>query len=87
MSRTLQRRQRKHLNNRRKHERAGSDNMAKQEDGNLKLIGFASRFSSDTEKKYVKNELELLAVVWRMERFRLYIYGKPIDSLTKHQAL
>ena len=61
--------------------------MAKQEDGNLKLIGFASRFSSDTEKKYVKNELELLAVVWRKERFRLYIYGKPIDLLTKHQAL
>ena len=33
-------------------------------DGKLKPIGFASRFLSDTGKKYAINELELLAVVW-----------------------
>ena len=59
----------------------------KQKDGNLKPIGFASRFLSDTEKKYAINELELLAVVWGSEQFRLYIYGKPIELLTDHQAL
>ena len=55
--------------------------------GDLKPIGFASRFLSDTEKKYAIKELELLAVVWGLEHFRLYIYGKPIKLLTDHQAL
>ena len=31
--------------------------------------------------------MELLAVVWGLEHFRLYIYGKPIKLLTGHQAL
>ena len=53
----------------------------------LKPIAFASRFLSDTEKRYAINELELLAVVWGLEHFRLYIYGKPIKLLTDHQAL
>ena len=33
------------------------------------------------------NELELLAIVWRLEHFRLYMYGKAINLLTDHQAL
>ena len=65
----------------------GATLWQKQKDGNLKPIGFASRFSLDTEKKYAINELELLAVVWGLEHFRLYIYGKPIELLTDHQAL
>ena len=65
----------------------GATLWQKQKNGNLKPIGFASRFLSDTEKKYAINELELLAVVWGLEHFRLYIYGKPIELLTNHQAL
>ena len=38
-------------------------------------------------KKHPIIELELLAVVWGLEHFRLYIYGKPIKLLTDHQAL
>ena len=59
----------------------------KEKDGYSKPFGFASRFSSDTEKKYGINELELLAVEWGLERVRLYNYGKPIKLLTDHQAL
>ena len=65
----------------------GATLWQEQPDGKLKPIGFASRFLSDTEKKYAINELELLAVVWGLEHFRLYIYGKPIKLLTDHQAL
>ena len=61
--------------------------MARTTGRKLKPIGFASRFLSDTEKKYAINELELLAVVWGLEHFRLYLYGKPIKLLTDHQAL
>ena len=65
----------------------GATLWQKQKDGNLNPVGFASRYLSDTEKKYAINELELLAVVWGLEHFRLYIYGKPIELLTDHQAL
>ena len=65
----------------------GATLWQEQPDGKLKPIGFDSRFLSDTEKKYAINELELLAVVWGLEHFRLYIYGKPIKLLTDHQAL
>ena len=48
-------------------------------------------FYRTRKKKYAINELELLAVVWGLEHFRLYIYiyisGKPINLLTDHQAL
>ena len=57
-----------------------------QPDRKLKPIGFSSRFLSDTEKNTI-NELELLAVVWGLEHFRLNLYGKPIKLLTGHQAL
>ena len=65
----------------------GATLWQEQPDGKLKPIGFASRFLSDSEKKYAINELELLAVVWGLEHFRLYIYGKPIKLLSDHQAL
>ena len=65
----------------------GATLWQKKPDENLKPISFASRFLSDTEKKYAINELELLAVVWGLEHFRLYVYGKPIKLLTDHQAL
>ena len=56
----------------------------KQNAGELKPIGLASRFLSDTEKKYAIYELELLAVVWVLEHFRLHIYGNPIELSTDH---
>ena len=51
----------------------GATLWQEQSDGKLKPIGFASRFLSDTEKKYAINELELLAVLWGLEHFRFYI--------------
>ena len=65
----------------------GATLWQEQPNGDLKPIGFVSRLLSDTEKKYAINEMELLAVVWGLEHFRLYIYGKPIKLLTDHQAL
>ena len=51
----------------------GATLWQKQKDGYLKPIGTASRYLSDTEKKYAINEVELLTVVWGLEHFRLYI--------------
>ena len=65
----------------------GATLWQEQTDGKLKPIGSASRFVTDTEKNNAINELELLAVVWGLEHFRLYVYGKPIKLRTDHQAL
>ena len=46
----------------------------KQDDGNMKPIAFGSRYLNDTEKKYSIGELELLAVVWGLEKFRFHLY-------------
>ena len=42
---------------------------------------------NETEKKYSIGELELLAVVWGLENFRFYLYGKKVYLYTYHQAL
>ena len=57
------------------------------ENGAFRPVAFASRFLTDCERKYVINELELLGVLWGLEYFRYYVYGKRINLLTDHQAL
>ena len=59
----------------------------KQHDGNTKPIAFGSRYLNNTEKKCSIGELELLAVVWGLEKFRFYFYGKKVHLYTDHQAL
>ena len=59
----------------------------KQDNGNTKPIAYGSRYLNDTEKKYSIGELELLAVVWGLEKFRFYLYGKKVHLYTDHQAL
>ena len=59
----------------------------KQDDGNTKRIAYGSRYSNNTEKKYSIGELELLAVVWRLEKFRFYLDGNRVHLYTDHQAL
>ena len=58
----------------------------KQNNGELKPIAFASRYLNDAEKKHSLGELELLAVVWGLERFQFCLYGKQIQLLSHHQA-
>ena len=50
-------------------------------------ISFASRYLNNQEKKYYTNELELLAVIWAVDRFKHYLLGKQIVIVTDHKAL
>ena len=52
-----------------------------------KPIAFASRFLNSCEKRYSVNELELLGVVWSIEYFKNYLYGKHFKVITDHRAL
>ena len=59
----------------------------KQDNGIQKPIAFGSRYLNETEKKFSIGGLELLSVVWGLERFRFYLYGKKVHPDTDHQAL
>ena len=46
------------------------------ENETFRPVAFASRFLTECERKYAINELELLGVLWGLEYFRYYVYGK-----------
>ena len=46
-----------------------------------KPIAYTSRFLNSCEERYSVNELELLGVVWSVEYFKNYLYGKILQSL------
>ena len=50
-------------------------------------VAFASRFSNSNEERYGVNELELLGVVWCVEYFKYYLFGKSFTIITDHPAL
>ena len=50
-------------------------------------VAYAARFLNSLEEKFSVNELELLGVVWAIERFKYYLYGKHFTVITDHQAL
>ena len=52
-----------------------------------KPIIFKSRFLNSCEERYSVNELELLGVVWSIEYFKNYLYGKKFTVITDHRAL
>ena len=50
-------------------------------------IAFASQFLNSTEEHYSVNELELLGIVWSIDYFKYYLYGKKFTVVTYHRAL
>ena len=52
-----------------------------------KAIAFASGFLNSTEERYSVNELELLGIVWSIDYFKYYLYGKNFTVVTDHRAL
>ena len=59
----------------------------KQSDGEITPIAFGSRYLNDSKKNYSIRELELLAVVWGLEKFPFYLHGKKVFLNTDNQAL
>ena len=52
-----------------------------------KPIAFASRSLTDCETRYANIEKEMLAVVFGVEHFHYYIYGRPVTVESDHKPL
>ena len=52
-----------------------------------KPIALSSRFLNSTEERYSVNELKLLGIVWSIDYFKYYLYGKNFMVVTDHRAL
>jgi hypothetical protein len=56
------------------------------EDGGFNIVSTASRFLNKTDQRYTTCE-ELLAIVYALHRFRIYIYGRKVTLFTDNKAL
>ena len=61
--------------------------LVQEQDGEFRVISYASRSLSDTERPYSQTEKEALALVWACERFHVYLYGVEFELLTDHKPL
>ena len=59
-----------------------------QEDGTTRVVAYASRSLSKSEKRYHSSKLEFLALKWSIcERFHEYLYGGEFEVHTKNNPL
>ena len=61
--------------------------LQEKDDNKLHPIYYASRQTTDCERRYHSYELEALAVVWSMEKFRPYLYGEEFTVVTDCASL
>lgn len=52
-----------------------------------RIISFASKVLSPAQRRYCQTEKEALALVWGVEKFAFYLYGKEFELITDHKAL
>jgi hypothetical protein len=55
-------------------------------DGGFNIVSTASRVLNQTEQRYTTCEKELLAIIYALQRFRMYIYGRKITLFTENKA-
>lgn len=52
-----------------------------------RIISFASKVLTKTERVYPQTQREALAVVWAVERFYLYLFGTEFTIFSDHKSL
>lgn len=61
--------------------------LVQKQDGGEKVIAYMSQKFTATQQKYTVTELECLAVILAIERFRSYIEGSQFTVITDHHSL
>ena len=59
----------------------------KDEEGNERVVAYASRSLLPTEKNYTATELECLATVWAIGKFHHFLHGSHFSLITDHATL
>ncbi|XP_049880106.1 uncharacterized protein K02A2.6-like [Pectinophora gossypiella] len=52
-----------------------------------RIIAYGNRTLNDCERKYSQTEKEALALVWAIEHFNTFLFGKEFDLITDHRPL
>lgn len=52
-----------------------------------RIIGFGNKTLSECERRYCQTEKEAVALVWAVEHFHDFLYGKEFDLITNHKPL
>ena len=87
VSSTLQQKRRKCRYTRRMQYRIRNSAMATTKQRRIESNRICKPPPKRRREKYSVGELELLAVVWGIEQFGFYLYGKQIQLFSDHQAL
>ena len=61
--------------------------LAQEKDGQQVPISFASRVSRGAESNWCARELETLSLVWSIDHFREFLYGKAFVLQSDHHSL
>ena len=56
-------------------------------EGEIRVVAYASRRSTGAESRYSQTEREALAVVWASEHFHLYLFGTEYKVITDNMPL
>ena len=57
------------------------------ENNEIGVVAFTSRVLRGAELNYFTTELELLSVVHCLQKFRTYVFGRPLTIITDNKAL
>lgn len=52
-----------------------------------RIIAYGNRTLTDCERRYSQTEKEALALVWGVEHFDIFLFGKEFDLVTDHKPL
>jgi len=65
----------------------GAQGVVPGPENGLRIISYCSRVLQGAEKNYSATELEALAVVYALSKFRVYVLGQSVKVFTDHSAL
>ncbi|KAG7300079.1 hypothetical protein JYU34_015614 [Plutella xylostella] len=52
-----------------------------------RIIAYGHKTLTDCERRYCQTEKEALALVWAVEHFHIFLYGKEFELITDHKPL